>query len=433
LLRFDHPGNLGSCLRDTYEYLRPALENILGYPVSLESIASNNTPSAASARQDDGSLLIRLPGPSGEIGRTFLCLSYLASQDAYCRRVAGCFVRMCARIAGNAGRSWDIKAQLIREEQFLWDNLVLSLFYAGNQKYNALDLLGTAREAGTFRYEGAPVRLGLVATWNWYQLRPLLEKRQCLISDFVPSFDLRNRLKRDKASHLLTDGISSFYVVNSSGSAISWIVLGPASDEQTPETWEAVPRAYSRINEHLIGRDMTIVVNRHGELLLFCRDVVLKWNRSGWHRVAGPSLSSILVPYCPAEVAGRLVVAAVRLSDRRQGALFVLTHDANSTLAAGSSGIAKHFGNVNLFNIADVDVETLCQVARIDGAVIVSRLGMVLNAGVILKLSDGFARTEQGARSAAAAFASAEGVALKVSHDGPISIFKNGSEVRRAG
>ena len=91
---------------------------------------------------------------------------------------------------------------------------------------------------------------------------------------------------------------------------------------------------------------------------------------------------------------------------------FVLTQDANPTPAVGSPGIAKHFGNVNLFNIADVDVETLCQVARIDGAVIVSQLGMVLNAGVILKLSDGFASTEQGARSAAAALASADGVAL---------------------
>ncbi len=433
MLRFGHAGNLGSCLHDTYEYLRPALENILGYPVCLESFTSHNVPGAASVRKRDGSLLIRLPGPNEETGRTFLCLSCLASQDAYCRRVAGCFVRMCARIARNAGKSWDIKAQLIREEQFLWDNLVLSLFYAGNQKYNALDLLGTAREASAFRYEGAPVRLGLVATWNWYRLRPLLENRQCLISEFEPSFDLRSRLKGDKASHLLTDGIRSFYVVNSSGYATSWIVLGPARDEYTPDTWEAVPRAYSRINEHLVGRDMTIVVNRHGEVLLFCRDVVVKWNRSGWHRVAGPSLSTILARYFPAEVASRLANAAVRLSERRQGALFVLTQDGDHTLAAGSPGIAKNFGGVNLFNIADVDLEALCQIARIDGAVMVSPLGMVLNAGVILKLSDGLARSQQGARSAAAAFASVDGVALKVSHDGPISIFENGTEVRRAG
>jgi hypothetical protein len=339
---------------------------------------------------------------------------------------------MCHRIAREAKKSWDIKAQLIREEQFLWDNLLLSQFYAGNQKYNVLDLLGTAREASVFRYEGAPVRLGLLATWNWYKLRPRLKEQRCVILDFSRPFDIRHRLKEDKASHLLTDGIRSFYVVNSAGAAVSWISLAPGVEVSPGDTWEAVPKAHHHIDNVLMGRDMAISVSRHGEMLLFSRHSAVKWNRDGWHRLVGPSLSALLKDYIPAEAAKRLIEVAVRLSERRQGALFVLTQDTEIMLAAGSRGIGNQFADACLFDLVEVDIETICQVGRIDGAVIINTAGVMVNAGVILHLPDS-TRTGQGARTAAAVVASRCGVALKISHDGPISIYRNGTEIRRAG
>lgn len=303
MLTFRHPGSLGSCLTQTYEYLRPSLENLMGHPVTLRTFSPGTVPTGQSVRAPDGALSIRLPGPAREPGRTFLCLSDLASQDELCRQVAASFVRMCNRIARQAKKSWDLKAQLIREEQFLWDNMVLSQFYRGNQKYNVLDLLGTAREAVAFRYEGSPVRLGLIATWNWHQLQPLLIEQNCTILEFSAPFDLRRRLKEDKASHLLTDGSRGFYVVNTTGAAIAWASIAPGVPADLSDTWEVVPREYHHIDAVLIGRDMAISVNRHGEILLFCRHSAVKWNRDGWRRLVGPSLSALLSDYVPATVA----------------------------------------------------------------------------------------------------------------------------------
>jgi DNA integrity scanning protein DisA with diadenylate cyclase activity len=101
-------------------------------------------------------------------------------------------------------------------------------------------------------------------------------------------------------------------------------------------------------------------------------------------------------------------------------------------LTAGSSGVANQFIDTSLFDLIKVDIETVCRVARIDGAVIINESGIVLNAGVLLQLPD-FVNAGQGARSAAASVGSRGGLALKISHDGPISVYRDGVEVRRAG
>lgn len=101
-------------------------------------------------------------------------------------------------------------------------------------------------------------------------------------------------------------------------------------------------------------------------------------------------------------------------------------------LAAGSHGIRNQFADACLFDLVEVDIETICQVGRIDGAVIINTAGVLVNAGVILHLPDS-TKTGQGARTAAAVVASRRGVALKISHDGPISIYRDGTEIRRAG
>jgi len=43
---------------------------------------------------------------------------------------------------------------LVKKEQFLWDNLVVSLTHSENQEYNVLDILACIRESLLFRYEG---------------------------------------------------------------------------------------------------------------------------------------------------------------------------------------------------------------------------------------------------------------------------------------
>ena len=433
MLYFHTPSNLGRCLRETYRYLLPRLGNILGYPVTLRTFQPNVSPNKASVWQEDGSLFVRLPAARGEASHTYLCLSPAAANDEYCRQISAAFVRLCESIARAAKRSWDIKAQLIREEQFLWDEAILSIIYSGNQKYNALDLLGTAREASIFRYEGAPVRLGIFATWNWYQLRPRLEELGCSIRQFDGAFDLRERLRSDKASHLMADGVSSFYVVTSGGAAVAWVSIPASRPPPRKPEWEIIPKSYHPLQGLLIGRDIVFSVNERGEIFLFGKSLALKWNHAGWHRLAGPALSDLLKSFIPEDVAQRIIDVAVIQSEQRQGALFVVTNDPKQLLKGAKRGVAGQFQGSSLFSVSEIDVRTLSRLSQIDGAVVIDAKGQVLNAGVILELPEETAEAGQGARTAAAIAASKFGVSLKVSHDGPISIFVNGLEVRKAG
>ena len=49
MLRFSQPSRLGQCLKETYEYLLPALGNALGYPPGLQSFSAKASPKGATA------------------------------------------------------------------------------------------------------------------------------------------------------------------------------------------------------------------------------------------------------------------------------------------------------------------------------------------------------------------------------------------------
>ena len=190
MIKFSRPSSLRLSLLDTYDYLIGQLELLLGYPASIHTIPGVDAPKTLCHRTGDGSLQLALPSSDSPSNRSYLILSPPAARDRFCRRIASQFLRMCSRIATESKHSWDIKALLIREEQFLWDNAILSVTYSGNQKYNALDLLAAARDNLLFRYEHNPVAVGILATWNWHSLRPKLEALGCTVLKVRRRFDL---------------------------------------------------------------------------------------------------------------------------------------------------------------------------------------------------------------------------------------------------
>ncbi len=76
--------------------------------------------------------------------------------------------------------------------------------------------------------------------------------------------------------------------------------------------------------------------------------------------------------------------------------------------------------------IETIGIEVLSRLATVDGAVVIRRDGMLCGFGIILSLADDptLAPTE-GARTRAALLASKFGVAIKISEDGPITIYKD--------
>jgi hypothetical protein len=56
-------------------------------------------------------------------GRTYLTTSRACHDDDAARKIAGRLVAMTRQISTQVKKAWDLKALLIREEEFLWDNL----------------------------------------------------------------------------------------------------------------------------------------------------------------------------------------------------------------------------------------------------------------------------------------------------------------------
>lgn len=74
--------------------------------------------------------------------------------------------------------------------------------------------------------------------------------------------------------------------------------------------------------------------------------------------------------------------------------------------------------------VSEIGAEILVNLASSDGAMIVSPQGAFQAYGAVLRLSDrAGSAVEEGARTTAARLASKYGIAIKVSSDGPISIY----------
>src|SRR6266849_6367632 len=75
--------------------------------------------------------------------------------------------------------------------------------------------------------------------------------------------------------------------------------------------------------------------------------------------------------------------------------------------------------------LCSLSPQLVCNAAALDGAVVIDSKGIIRGIGCIFETKP--ARTPaEGARTRAASFASKNGVALKISQDGEISILSNG-------
>ncbi|PKL79846.1 MAG: hypothetical protein CVV27_01200 [Candidatus Melainabacteria bacterium HGW-Melainabacteria-1] len=157
-------------------------------------------------------------------------------------------------------------------------------------------------------------------------------------------------------------------------------------------------------------------------------------------------------------VNARLWQVALRLSERKQGGLILVTSTAALAEICQSPEArpAPRFSVWQLLGgapdpepsehrispkqyvfeqyrndpINEIDTEVLVSFARIDGALVVSAQGYVLGFGLILRPPNrNRLQHETGARSVAAQMASQYGLVIKISEDGPITVYYQGRRI----
>lgn len=189
---------------------------------------------------------------------------------------------------------------------------------------------------------------------------------------------------------------------------------------------------------------VTAILTRQGEVLIAMgARICFSWDAASWRLYPAKRLADQLLArfteVCagkgkalPAHLARHLTTIALTLREDRLGALLVvssseemirrLIRNRQASLSPVEALYSRLFVGRKL---CDLSPQLACNAAALDGAVVIDRNGIVRGIGCIFET--GRRRTAaEGARTRAALFASKDGVALKISQDGEMSIYTNG-------
>lgn len=289
-------------------------------------------------------------------------------------------------------------------------------------------------ELAVTRVEGTPVTHGVVITTGTDHL-----------GSIETDIAYPGHLPTRKRTPLLFDGTQSTLIVGATGrvlrsvdrSALPALSATTASLEAFDELpgidgglTAAASAAYSGIGIYLRA-DRTIVVFDSGTLVFIRRGL-------RWRSVAFESFTRTLTTLgnTSMEIGQRIARAALRLSMQGHGALLAVCSDPSALTMVTEpkdrtpTRDASAIGDVDdeLTRMLDLpDIATaagLVRLARLDGATIVSADGHVLAYGAIVRTTGS---RGEGARAAAArTLSTAVDVAISISHDGPITVYRAG-------
>ena len=134
----------------------------------------------------------------------------------------------------------------------------------------------------------------------------------------------------------------------------------------------------------------------------------------------------------PGHLAQHMTTIAHTLREEGLGALLVVSASEemidrlNRNRQADASPVEALYSRLFVGRkLCDISPQLMCNAAALDGAVVLDGNGVIRGVACIFETGRRRSAAE-GARTRAAIFASKDGVALKISQDGEMSIFTNG-------
>jgi hypothetical protein len=249
-----------------------------------------------------------------------------------------------------------------------------------------------------------------------------------------------------KSFYRMSDGIETLFLVNSAGIVLDLVEI---ERYREPVALEApCPLAYRPHARATLGNNnIVVVLSPSHEIKVFAEGVqMFSFRNARWY------LLDVQAKYDMWEtslgnsaLAERLFQTAFDLADARQGALFVVLREPQTSLpllvapadqldSVGPSS-RETFGRPQLLHMlrgrtaTELDPAVLAGLARTDGATVMDRSGRMLAVGAILLHSEPLephsSLAVEGARTTAAMAAGRFGAVLKVSEDGLITYYDN--------
>lgn len=267
-----------------------------------------------------------------------------------------------------------------------------------------------------------------------------------ILSADVTGFDSFSEAFDNKRAKRLTDGFSTALILDARLRIAGYAALAIPDHEgerlpRRPWWCSGLATASHRLNGIGIvlvrSGDMLVVHNgrllfslRAGKWRIWSHAAILGRMESAWNGRGHPGEIRRLLRY--------LYHVALDLSFRRSGGLLIimarrerlavlLSSRTDQVGARGRGAAEKALDRMLESNrLQNIDRRIVTDLASLDGALVVDRSGRTLAYGAMTRTAGG---ARQGARARAAIASSREGLAIKVSSDGNISLFARGESV----
>lgn len=272
----------------------------------------------------------------------------------------------------------------------------------------------------------------------------------CIIDpgiDGAGSTLLSDRIAEGKKHKALTDGYRTAYVLTRRGDIAGLVDLSKYTKRKLTEK-HFFPEWARYAAQSSLGGKVGVVLSRQGDLLIFDEGTLRFTYRYGrwqyWNHqylvklLKGRARAQGVQPKIVGNVVGAIYRAAIDVSFRRAGALFVILHnkkkireivrhgeaigdtsrdDADSSLDSAIEGD----------KIQNLSRPVVVEISSLDGAVVLANSGEILAYGAVLRpKKSGKSNGTEGSRTKAAIGASKYGTAVKVSSDGDVTIYYDG-------
>jgi hypothetical protein len=247
-----------------------------------------------------------------------------------------------------------------------------------------------------------------------------------------------------KSFYRLCDGLQTLFLLNRQGDVLDVFEVArhvPARPLSVPCPTTYRPHALATAG----NRNVCIVLSPSHEIKVFAEGVqVFSFRNARWHLLDIAAKYEMWAAALGNRVlAERLFQTALDLADAREGALFVVLRDPESSLpqlvAPGDQLDARRpspeggprkpqlLPLLRGRHATDLDPAVLAGLARVDGATVMDPNGRLLAIGAILLLTEPpephSTLVVEGARTTAAMAAGRHGAVLKVSEDGLITFY----------
>ncbi len=193
---------------------------------------------------------------------------------------------------------------------------------------------------------------------------------------------------------------------------------------------------YSKKNNALV-----FILNRYGDISVLLDGILLlEKNRCGWRSFSVENFFQNIknqlenISEAPSNdiFTFSIYLSMICLTLRHQkkgGLILISSQKALDNIVRqsknNSDGIDELYGSLfNNTHVGNTAVSLICNMVSIDGATLITDRGIIISFGTIINTHH-YKSNSEGSRTKAAEYASKFGLVIKISEDGPVTLYKN--------